>query len=239
MSVIIQPPLPAATGRCAPAESPEALLDRARALGIPWERLIRQEIDAETTMRTFFLDVDGDWPLWAALAALPFCPLQSWRLRDRLEAHSSEARSVGCPRAARQLRAVFRHLCGKTSRSASAPALARHLWFAYQRVLVLQHVGRLAHRSEGAFEERVAWVSERAACSRTDAEWAVRREDLPARAHLLDDAMRQARQEGFEIPHTTSEARAFRKLRSIARSSPHLVPRGPKLTDGGRSEDSE
>jgi hypothetical protein len=238
VSAIIRPPLPLVAQIGASTEEQEGLglLGRASALGIPWQRLLRNEIAAEATMRAFFVELDGDWPLWAALAALPFCPLQSWRVRDRLEALSSEARSVGCPRAARQLRAVFRHLCGKTGASASAPALARHLWFAYQRVLVLQRIGRAAHRSRGSFDERAAFVLEKTACSRTDAEWAVRREERPDKSHLLDDAMQKARHEGFEIPHMTSEARAFRKLRSVARSSPHLVLRAPALRNGDASE---
>jgi hypothetical protein len=220
-------------------EGTEALLSRACALGIPWERLLRGEIQAESTLRAILAEIDGGWPLWAALSALPFSPLQSWRVRDRLEALSSEARSVGCPKAARQLRAFFRHLCGKSPGNASAPAMARHLWFAYQRVLVLQQIGRAAHRSRGTHEERVTFVVEKTSCSRADAEWAVRREELPRLAHLLDDAMRKARNEGFEIPHQSTEARAFRRLRSIARSSPHLVPRGVALGDVNLSEAAE
>jgi len=239
VSAIVRTPLPAAP-RAGLAPAPEwagdALLDQARTLGIPWERLLRSEIAAETTMRAFFVELDGDWPLWAALAALPFSPMRSWRVRDRLEALSSEARSVGCPAAARQLRAVFRHLCGKSNGSASAPALARHLWFAYQRVLVLQRLGRAAHRSRGSLEERVGHVIDRTSCSRADAEWAVRREERADRSHLLDDAMKKARQEGFEIPHLTSEARAFRRLRSVARSSPHLVRWAPTNGNDGDSE---
>jgi hypothetical protein len=82
-------------------------------------------------------------------------------------------------------------------------------------------------------------VATHTACSQADAEWAVRREDCPGRSHLLDDAMHKAREEGFEIPHFTSEARAFRKLRSVARSSPHLVPRSVALQDGRHDGDSE
>jgi hypothetical protein len=217
-------PLPSsALARASETPTAEVLIERAAALGIPWQRLLQSEIAAETTMRAFFVALDGDWPLWAALAALPFSPLQSWRVRDRLEALSSETRSVGSPTSARQLRSVFRHLCGKSSGSASAPALARHLWFAYQRVLVLQSIGRAAQRGRGTVDERVEAVIARAACSRGDAEWAVRREERGDKTHLLDDAMQKARQEGFEIPHMTSEARAFRKLRSVARSSPYLV----------------
>ena len=87
-----------------------------------------------------------------------------------------------------------------------------------------QHIGRAAHRSRGAFEERVACVSTRTACSRSDAEWAVRREDRPGRSHLLDDAMHKAREEGFEIPRFTSEAR---------------VPRTVALQDSRYDGDSE
>jgi len=242
MNGLIRSPLPSAALAAVPAEdhqTAEVLIRQATALGIPWQRLLRSEIAAETTMRAFFVAIDGDWPLWAALAALPFGPLQSWRVRDRLEALSSEARSVGCEASARQLRAVFRHLCGKSSASASAPALARHLWFAYQRVLVLQHIARVARHSRGSLDERVDAVVGRLACSRQDAEWAVRRETQDGRSHLLDDAMQKARDEGFEIPRMTNEARAFRKLRSVARSSPHLL-RGSTSngTDGNPEERS-
>jgi hypothetical protein len=242
LALLAKPPLPpAARAQVLVGEIDDGtdLLARATALEIPWERLLRREIAAETTIRAFFVEVNGSWPLWAALAALPFSPLHSWRVRDRLEALSSEARSVGCQTAARQLRAFFRHLCGKASGCASAPALARHLWFAYQRVLVLQRVGRAAHRTQGTHEERIDFVQSKTGCCRADAEWAIAREDQPSRSHLLDDAMRKARSEGFEIPHFPTEAKAFRRLRSIARSSPHLVPRFTALLDGARSDGDE
>jgi hypothetical protein len=35
--------------------------------------------------------------------------------------------------------------------------------------------------------------------------------------------MRRARDEGFELPEDKNEVRAFRRLRSFVRSSPHLA----------------
>lgn len=196
---------------------------RARELGIPWERILREEIKAEETLRRYLADTEKDWPVWSAMAVLPLSFLHSWRLRDRIQALACQARAAAAPAALRQLRQIFQRLTGKSSPAAAA--LAEHLWFAYERVLLLQRVSRAAVRSRGSTPERLAFVCSRTGCCFDDAAWAVCQEESPQRGYRLDAAVRKAREEGFQIPRAGSEARAFSELRGIVRSSPHLARR--------------
>jgi hypothetical protein len=99
--------------------------------------------------------------------------------------------------------------------------MARHLWFGYQRVLSLVRIRRAAERVRGDPAGRIEAIVERSGCSEEDARWAFDR--CCAGGHSLDDAMRRTRDEGFELPEDESEVRAFRRLRSFVRSSPHLA----------------
>ena len=201
-----------------------SLLREATALGIPWERILSEEIRAERLLQISLADVTEDWPLWPAFWILPVSLLNSWRVRERIHALAWDASRQGCEEAARQLRALHAHLSGKQNgRPSDATLMARHLWFGYQRVLALTRIGRLAEKLRGEPAERIESVRKRAGCSLEDARWAVERLISPTRGHSLDDAMRRARDEGFELPKDENEVRAFRRLRTFVRSSPHLA----------------
>jgi hypothetical protein len=213
-------PQTAAAGPGSEGLSGEDLLTRARALAIPWERLLLEEIKAEEMLRRFLADVEVEWPLWSALRILPLSFLTSWRLRDRIRLLSCQARGIDRGGALRQLRLIFAFLSGKLATARSEAPIVEHLWFAHQRVLLLQRVSRAAARSRGATADRLAFVRAKTGCHFDDAVWAICREDAPGRGHRLDAAMRKAREEGFQIPRESTEAKAFRRLRSIARSAP-------------------
>lgn len=200
----------------------ESLLREATALGVPWERILAEEIRAERLLQISLSDVNEDWPLWAAFWILPLSLLNSWRVRERIHVRAWEASRQGCEEAARQLRALHAHLSGRQNgRPSEATLMRRHLWFGYQRVLALTRIGRLAEKLRGDPVDRIESVQKRAGCSREDATWAVERLISPTRGHSVDDAMRRARDEGFELPEDESEVRAFRLLRSYVRSSHH------------------
>jgi hypothetical protein len=192
-----------------------SVFERASMLGIPWERILLEEIHAEEGLRRYFEDVDADWPLVAALQILPFTFLRSWRVRTRIHGLSAQARAARDRDARLALRRAFEKLIGRSE--ADGTTLAEHLWFGYQRVLLLQRVSRAAAASRGTQAERLAFICSRCRCSYDDAVWAANREDAPRRGHRLDAAIRKVRDEGFQIPRAATEARAFGLLRRLAR----------------------
>jgi hypothetical protein len=129
---------------------------------------------------------------------------------------------AGClhRKARRQLRGEGASLQGNVHDGRTT--LVEQLWFAYQRVLLLQRVSRAAARSRGDLAERLAFICERARCRPDDAAWAAALEDAPRRGHRLDAAVRKAREEGFQIPRAATEARACAALREMVRVSPLL-----------------
>ena len=209
-----------------PAESGERarleILRRAEALEVPWERILVDEIQAEQTLRRYVADV-AEMPLASRLSLLSFSFLKSWRIRDQILALSCAARGACLRSAVSQLRLVFRYLTGQPDRS--HVAFAGHLWFAYQRVLLLQRVCRAARRSRGTTAERMAFICSTTRCGFDDAAWALCREDSPRPGHRLDAAIQKVREEGFEIPRESTEARSFAELRRIVRASPRPVLR--------------
>lgn len=209
----------------------EDLLREASDLGIPWQRIVADEIRAERALRLSLADVTDDWPLWPALWILPLSLLHSWRVRDRIHQISWKASRDRCENSARQLRALHAHLLGRANgRASEATLLARHLWFGYQRVLALARISRAAEKTRGDFETRIASLQMKTGCSNADAGWAVCRAGSAGRGHRLDDAMRRAREEGFELPLDRSEVEAFRRLRAFVASSAHLA----RLENNGR-----
>jgi hypothetical protein len=213
----------------------EDLLDQATALGIPWDRILADEIRAERTLRLSLADVNEDWPIWPAFWILPLSLFDSWRVRDRIRVLAWKAGREGCGASARQLRALHAHLLGRENgRGSDAAIVAKHLWFGYQRVLALARTSRAAEKLRGEFPERIESLRERTGCSIADARWALERAESARRGHRLDDAMRRVRDEGFELPEDAEEFRAFRRLRSFVRSSPHLA----RLNNDGRGQDS-
>jgi hypothetical protein len=209
-----------------PAESGERtgleILRRVEALKIPWERILLDEIQAEQTLRRYVEDV-AEMPLVSRLSVLSFSFLKSWRARDQIQALSCAARGASLRSAMSQLRLVFRHLAGQPDRGQAA--FAGHLWFAHQRVLLLQRVCRAARRSRGTTAERMAFICSTTRCSFDDAAWALCREDSPRPGHRLDAAIQKVREEGFQIPREPTEARSFAELRRIVRGSRHPVLR--------------
>ncbi|HEY2797853.1 MAG TPA: hypothetical protein VGK26_08205 [Thermoanaerobaculia bacterium] len=221
-----------------PSESEPSsdLVRDAEALGLPWQRILREEIQTETALRRLLEDVDADWPIEAGIKILPASFLRSWRMRDRLHGLWTRSRVAFDRKARRQLRWVVASLLGKVPDEPNGTTLAEHLWFAYQRVLLLQRVSRAAARSRGDSAERVAFVCERARCRPDDAAWAVALEGAPRRGHRLDAAIRKARDEGFQIPRAATEARAFAALREMVRVSPlRSSGRRPAAPRGARS----
>ena len=200
-----------------------ALLEEAEALGIPWAAILSGEIIAEKVLKASVDDLEADWPLSCLFYLLPNSLLQSWRARERLNALSWQARGESSRKAARDLRSVFLHLSGKqTSRAPVDFLFANHLCFGYQRVLELIAITRAAERTRGNRSERAAAVVRKWGCTFDDADWAVQRAAARRKGYSLEDAMRKARQEGFELPVSTSELKAFTRLKAFVRRLPFL-----------------
>jgi len=199
----------------------------AEALGIPWERLLEAEIQAERTLRGFVGEPGADLPFWRFLSALPTSALDSWRVRERLSALVRDARLSRSGAAVRSVRQAIDELCGKRSGGAvsQSDALALHLTLAHERVRELARVARAAERCRGESAHRLARIVEKTGATEADAAWAIRRSETPGKTHAIDDAVRQARAEGFEIPLADSEFHAFLMLRKLARRNRPARPR--------------
>jgi hypothetical protein len=220
-------PDPERSGR--PRETGADLLRRAEALGIPWERVLRGEIRAEERLRAFIGDLGDETPLWSLVSLLSYSLFRSWRVRDRIECLAQQSQGSSMPAAVRGLRRVFRRLTA--TGGADRVSLTEHLWFAYQRVLLLQRVSRAAAKGAGLdTADRLSSVCASTRCSYDDAAWAICLEVSHARGHRLDAAMRKAREEGFQIPRLENEARSFAQLRRTVRSAGQLPRRRSSLT---------
>lgn len=216
-------PAPTHVARPPASESPELvhaaeLIRAAEELNIPWERLLRDEIVVEQVLRRHGNGLESEMPLATALSLLPSSFLKSWRVRDKIQNLSCEARGASFKGAIAELRAVFRRLIGKSE--SGRGLYSGHLWLAYQRVLLLQRVCLAARRTTGTNAERIAEICTRTKCSFDDAAWALCLEDSPRPGHRLDEAVRKVRQEGFQIPREATEAKSFARLRRVARAAP-------------------
>ena len=207
-------------------DSRTGLLERVAAAGIPWERILVEELSAEETLRRYLADIDGEWPLGAAVEILPLTFLRSWRIRERIQGLAARVRATHARDAQRELRRALASLSTRDEHDRAT--FTEHLWFAYQRVLLLQRVSRAAAASRGSVAERLAFICSRARCSYDDAVWAAGREDRPRPGHRLDAAVRKVRDEGFQIPSAATEARAFGELRRMVRASPEFARRRRK-----------
>jgi hypothetical protein len=209
-----------------PAGDPAVeILRTAETLGIPWKRLLLEEIEAEQRLRLYFADIQQECPLPSVLRILSFCFLDSWRARDQIQSLACAARGGSSRDAVRQLRMVFLGVTGKDDRDRIA--FAEHLRFAYERILLLQRVRRAAARSRGTMAERLASICSSTHCCYDDAAWAIVEEDSPQRGDRFDAAVRKVRDEGFLIPKGETEARSIAELRRIIGKSPHLTKRRP------------
>lgn len=203
------------------------LIAEAEALGIPWQTILAEEILAERMLQRGIGEPPTEWPLSCIFYLLPSSLLQSWRVRERLDRLSWEARAEGSREAAAELRGFYGHLSGK--RTPSAPMgffMASHLWLGYRRVLELQRIARIAEKARGDDRKSLDQFSRRMRCSTADAEWAFERVRTGKRSHSLDDAMRRARDEGFELPRARSELKAFLRVKVFLRRRGFLKP-GP------------
>jgi hypothetical protein len=209
---------PPARPRLVPGErsAPEAILSCAETLGIPWRRILLQEIEAEQKLRTYLSDVEEDCSLETAVAILSACAARSWRVRDRLETLACQSR-VSARGARTRLRRFLRRLAGESD--AEATAMARHCRFAHERILLLQRARRAAARSRGTPEERLAFVCTTARCAFEDAEWALRVQSSARPGRRMDAAIRKVREEGFLVPRAATEARSLGELRRILASA--------------------
>jgi len=211
-----------------PARDSSPAADRiavAEALGIPWERLIDAEIQAERALRGFVGEPDRELPLWRFVSALPATALDSWRFRERLAGLVRRARLTRSAADLRSVRQAVDDLCGRRSGGDSQQILSLHLALAQERVKELARVARAAERCRGERGERLARIVARTGCTDADAVWAIDRVETPGRTHAIDDAVRQARAEGFDIPAAASEFHAFLALRKLVRQHPVVRPR--------------
>jgi hypothetical protein len=223
--------------RAGPTDASRAdeILSCAETLGIPWRRVLLEEIEAEQKLRRYLADVGAECPLESALSILSHAAQRSWRVRDQVESLAGQARA-SVRGARRGLRKFLRHLAGD-SEPASA-VFVRHCGIAYQRILLLQRVRRVAARSRGSMPERLAFVCSTARCAFEDAEWALREEGSMRRGARMEAAVRKVREEGFFVPRAQTEARALAELRKIALAgssrsgirdfSPRSRPSGPR-----------
>jgi hypothetical protein len=199
------------------ASSADEILSCAETLGIPWRRVLLQEIEAEQKLRRYLADVSAECPLDSALSILSHAAQRSWRVRDQVESLAGQARA-SVRGARRGLRKFLRHLEGDSEPASTA--FVRHCGFAYQRILLLQRVRRTAARSRGSMPERLAYVCTTARCGFEDAVWALREEGSTRRGERMEAAIRKVREEGFFVPRSATEARALAELRKIALSGP-------------------
>jgi len=211
------------------------LVRQAEALGIPWRRVLSREIFAEGMLQRFLGSEVDDMPLWRALSILPNSLFHSWRVRDIVDRLSWEASAQGSQEARREMGSLVECLSGPRSRQwTDDMARAKHYWFAYHRILELQAAALAAERSAFRGEACVVEVCESAGCVRKDAEWAVARLESHERTHALDDAVTQARGEGFEIPNAATELQAFSRLRRFVLRH-RIFRRKPGRPQGKRS----
>src|SRR5262245_3160477 len=119
--------------RSVESTSAEELLARAEALGIPWRRLLAQEIEAEQRLRSYLPDVPADCPWDAALEILSTESARSWRVRDELETRAWQARA-SIRDAARSLRGFIRSVAGESGSDRADPSAVRRCGMAYRRI---------------------------------------------------------------------------------------------------------
>jgi hypothetical protein len=194
------------------------LIEEAEVLGIPWRKVLQREILAEGTLQRFLGAEIGDLPLWRALSVIPNTLFHSWRVRELVDRLCYDASAQGSRSARRELASLVACLSGpRARRRTEQTALAKHYWFAYQRVLELHAVALAAEKCRAAGGRRREQVYESTGCSRQDAQWAVDRLTSARRGDALDDAIARTREEGFEIPHGTTELQAFSRLRRFVR----------------------
>ena len=184
----------------------------AEMLGIPWRRLLAQEIEAEQRLRTYLPDLPAECPLEAALEILSAEAARSWRVRDQLETLAWQARA-SVRGADKKMRAVLLGIGGASE--SRAAAVGRRCGAAYGRILLLQRARRAAARRprDHGGKARVRLLD--GLLQLEDAAWALREGQVPRRGRRMEAAVRKVREEGFLTPRAASEARSLSQLRRI------------------------
>jgi hypothetical protein len=215
------------------------LIRQAEALGVPWRRVLTREIFAEGMLQRFLGSDLKELPLWRALSIIPNALFHSWRVRDLVDRLAWEASAQGSQQARREIAELIHSLTGPQARRwTEEMARAKHYGFAYHRVLELQAVALAAERSRLSGDECIAEICESTGAVRRDAEWALARLESPNRSHALDDAVAQARQEGFDIPQASTELQAFSRLRRFVLRHRIFGPEGQHRRRPGRPRGS-
>jgi hypothetical protein len=211
-----------------PPKEAARLIREAGRLGIPWQTILEAEIRAERLLGGLQEERDGDPPLETFLAVLPHTALESFRIRNLIERLFWKAQpgSGDGREARRELRTLGRWLLRGLPAPAAA-AMAGHLLVAYRRVRELLAICRAAARARGATEGRVERVCSQTRCTAGDARWAIERAE-GSRNPALEDCLRKAREEGFEIPAGRTAPETLLRLRD------HLERRGLLRRSFGR-----
>ena len=229
--------LPLRDGDDSPADE---LLGRAEALGIPWRRLLAQEIESEERLRTYLPDLDAEGTFEAALEILSTEAARSWRVRDELETLAWQARA-SAKGAGRRLRGFAQAISGDSgSRPAGPSSSVRRCGAAYRRILLLQRAWRAAARSRGSEAERLAFICSAARCRFGDAEWALEivGRDTAKRGRRMEAAVRKVRDEGYFVPRGATEARSLAQLRRIVFAAEGRSSRAPRWAPSSRASPS-
>jgi hypothetical protein len=95
------------------------ILRSAEALGIPWKRILVDEIQAERRLRRSLGNVEKGCSLRPLLRLLASSSLRSWRARDQIERLSRRARNGSTGDAVKELRTVFCELVGARKTAAN------------------------------------------------------------------------------------------------------------------------
>jgi len=95
------------------ADPAAEILRNAEAIGIPWKRILVDEIQSEQRLRRHVADIEKNCSLSSILTILAFSCLRSWRARDQMERLSQQARRLSSREAIRQLRNAFFELVGR------------------------------------------------------------------------------------------------------------------------------
>jgi hypothetical protein len=95
------------------ADPAAEILRNAEGLGVPWKRILIDEIQSEQRLRRHVVDIDKNCSLSTILTILAFSCLRSWRARDQMERLSQQARRLASREAIRQIGNVFFELVGR------------------------------------------------------------------------------------------------------------------------------
>ncbi|HEY3204746.1 MAG TPA: hypothetical protein VGL03_13940 [Thermoanaerobaculia bacterium] len=216
---------PAITAAGDVERSSRRVLAEAEQLGIPWTRILLEEIQAERTLRSYLGELDCPWSLREALWVLPHSLLHSWRVRLRIHRLSLESLATWASEARQELRGLADYLSNRARETPAELVRARHLLFAYRRILALMQARRAAERVIGFRGQRIEKVCRKTGCSPEDARWAVERAASLDRVPLLEDCVRRVREDGFDIPAASTD---FESLRLLRKSVKRMFPRGAR-----------